>query len=88
MKAKFLISEDLQVSAIQRLDVPDNPANPDPDLDFPGPYNLDMGIEFQLSPGQEYEVVEVVDGGGDTITLWFANDLCIPNFPKEKVQFT
>lgn len=88
MKAKFDISENLQVRAIQRLEVTDDPANPDPDLDFPGPYIMDMGVDFLLSPGQEYDIAEVVDDGENTVSVWLNNELCIPNFPKEKVLLT
>jgi len=63
-----------------------NPANPEPDLDFPGPYELEMGVDFMLVPGQEYDVTQVVDEPNDKVTIWFNETFYIPDYPKQKVK--
>lgn len=85
MKAKFNISKNLQVKAFQRLETTDDSANLDLDIDFAGPYIIDMEVNFLLSPEKQYDIIEIVDEVNNTVTIWFNDKLCIPNFPKERV---
>jgi len=85
MKAIFDISEDVQVKAVKQFVMSDDPENPDPDLDFPGPYELDMEVNVTLVPGLEYEVLRIEETD-DSVSLWLNETFCIPNYPKEKVR--